>query len=174
MDCSMLGFPVFHYLLEFAQTHVHLVSDAIQPSHPVLPPSTLAFSLSQHQGLFQWVAFSHQVTKYWSFNFSISSSNEYSWLISFRIDWFDLLNVQGTLKSPLQHHSSQSWIIQHSAFFMVQLSHPYMTTEETIALTRWAFVGNELGSPALQVDSLPAELWGNPNNDYRSFIFLVV
>ena len=141
MDCSMLGFPVFHYLLEFAQTHVHLVSDAIQPSHPVLPPSSLAFSLSQHQGLFQWVAFSHQVTKYWSFNFSISSSNEYSWLISFRIDWFDLLNVQGTLKSPLQHHSSQSWIIQHSAFFMVQLSHPYMTTGKTIAWTTQTFVG---------------------------------
>jgi len=141
MDCSMLGFPVLHYLLEFAQTHVHLVSDAIQPSHPVLPPSSLAFSLSQHQGLFQWVAFSHQVTKYWSFNFSISSSNEYSWLISFRIDWFDLNNVQGTLKSPLQNHSSQAWILQCSAFFMVQLSYPYMTTGKTIALTIQTFVG---------------------------------
>ena len=107
----------------------------------VLPPSSIAFSLSQHQGLFQWIAFSHQVTKYWSFNFSISSSNEYSWLISFRIDWFDLHNVQGTLKSPLQNHSSQAWILQCSAFFMVQLSYPYMTTGKTIALTIQTFVG---------------------------------
>ena len=99
--------------------------------------------------------------KYWSFNFSISPSNEYSGLISFRMDWIGLLAVQGTLKSLLQHHSSKASILQHSAFFIVQLSHPYMTTEETIALTRWAFVGNELGSPALQVDSLLAEPQGN-------------
>ena len=79
--------------------------------------------------------------KYWSFSFSISPSNEYSGLISFRIDWFNLLAVQGTLKSLLQHHSSKASILQHSAFFMVQLSHPYMTTGETIALTRWIFVG---------------------------------
>ena len=78
--------------------------------------------------------------KYWSFSFSISLSNEYSGLISFRIDWLDLLAVQGTLKSLLQHHSSKAWILQHSAFFMVQLSHPYMTTAKTIALTRWTFV----------------------------------
>ena len=79
--------------------------------------------------------------KYWSFSFSTSPSNEYSGLISFRIDWFDLLAVQGTLKSVLQHHSSKASIFQHSAFFIVQLSHPYMTTGKTIALTRWTFVG---------------------------------
>ena len=78
--------------------------------------------------------------KYWSFSFSINSSNEYSGLISFRMDWFDLFAVQGTLKSLLQHHSSKASILQHSAFFMVQLSHPYMTTGKTIALTRWTFV----------------------------------
>ena len=79
--------------------------------------------------------------KYWSFSFSISPSNEYSGLISFRIDWFDLLAVQGTLKSLLQHHSSKASILQRSAFFIVQLSHPYMTTGKTIAFTRWTFVG---------------------------------
>ena len=79
--------------------------------------------------------------KYWSFSFSISPSNEYSELISFRMDWLDLLAVQGTLKSLLQHHSSKASILRHSAFFIVQLSHPYMTTGKTIALTRWTFVG---------------------------------
>ena len=79
--------------------------------------------------------------KYWSFNFIISPSNEYSGLISFRMDWFDLLAVQGTLKSLIQHHSSKASILQHSAFFRVQLSHPYMTTGKTIALNRWTFVG---------------------------------
>ena len=80
-------------------------------------------------------------SNYWSFSFNISPSNEYSGLISFRIDWLDLLGVQGTLKSLLQQHSSKASILQHSAFFMVQLSHPYMTTGKTIALTRWTFVG---------------------------------
>ena len=82
--------------------------------------------------------------KCWSFSFSITPSNEYSGLISFRMDWLDLLSVQGTLKSPLQHHSSKASILQHSAFFMVQLSHPYMTTGKTIALTRWTFVGKAM------------------------------
>ena len=81
--------------------------------------------------------------KYWSFSFSISLSNEYSGLISFRIDWFDLLAVQGTLKSLLQHHSSKVSVLRYSAFFMVQLSHLYMTTAKTIALTRWIFVGKQ-------------------------------
>ena len=97
MDCSMPGFPVFHYLPEFAQTHVLWIDDAIQPSHPLSSPSPPAFNLSQHQGLFQWVSSSYQVAKYWSFSFSISPSSEYSGLMSLRIDWFDLLAVQGTL-----------------------------------------------------------------------------
>ena len=94
MDCSTPGFPVLHYLLEFAQAHVHWLSNAAQPSYPLLPAS-VALSLSQHQGLFQWVGSSNHMDKDWSFNFSISPSNEYSGLISFRIDWFDLA-VQGT------------------------------------------------------------------------------
>ena len=119
--------------------HKHV--DPTQPSHPLSSPSLPAFILSQHQGLFQWVGSLHQWPKYWSFSFSISLSSDYSGLISFRIDWFDLLPVQGTLKSLLQHHSSKVSVIQHWAFFMVQLSHPYMTTGETIVLTRWTFVG---------------------------------
>ena len=98
MDCSSPGFPVFHHLPEFAQTHVHWVSDAIQPSHPLSSPSLPVFNLSQHQHLCPWVSSSHLVAKYWSFSFSISPSNEYSGLISFRMDWLDLLDVQGTLK----------------------------------------------------------------------------
>ena len=140
MNCSTPGFPVFHYLAEFAQTHVHWVSDAIQPSHPLSSPSPPALNLSQNQGLFQWVSSSHQVAKYWSFSFSISPSSEYSGLISFRMDRLDLLAVQGTLKSLLQQHSSKASILQHSAFFMVQLSHPYMTTGKTTAFTRRTFV----------------------------------
>ena len=122
------------------QTHVHWVGDSIQPSHPLLPPSPPAFNLSQHQGLFQWVGFFIRWPKYKSFSFSISLSNEYSGLISFRIDWFDLFVVQGTLKSLLQHYISKASILLHSTFFMVQLSHPYMTTGKTIALTRQTFV----------------------------------
>ena len=114
--------------------------------HPALSssvaPSPSALSLSQHQGLFQWVSSSHQVAKVLSF--SISLSNEYSGLISFRIDWFDLLAVQGTLKSLLQYHISKASVLQCSAFFMVQLSHPDMTTGDTIALTWWTFLGNDV------------------------------
>ena len=99
---------------------------------PPMPPSI---------GIFQWVNSSHEVAKNWSFSFSISPSNEHPGLISFRMDWLDLLAVQGTLKSLLQHHSSKASILQHSAFFTVQLSYPYMTTGKTIALTRWTFVG---------------------------------
>ena len=123
MDCSTPGFHILYYLLEFVQTHVHWVADAIQPPHPVSSPSP-ALNLSQHQGLFQWVGSCFRWPYYWSFSLSISPSNEYSGLISFSIDWFDLLAVQGTLKSLLQHHS-----LKCSAFFMVQLSHPYMTTD---------------------------------------------
>ena len=143
---SMPGLPVHHQLPESTQTHVHQVRDTIQPSHPLSSPSPPALNLSQHQGLFQWVSCSHQVlefqfAKYWSFSFSISPSNEHTGLISFRMDWLDLLAVQGTLKSLLQHHSAKASILLHSAFFIVQLSHPYMTTRKTIALTRRTFAG---------------------------------
>ena len=139
MDCSTPGFPVHHHLPELAQTHVHSVSDAIQPSCPLLFPSPPAFNLSQHESFSNESALCIRWPKYWSF--SISPSNEYSGLISFRIDCFDLLSVQGTLKSLLQHHSSKASILLCSVFFMVQLSHLYMTIEKTMALTRWTFVG---------------------------------
>ena len=100
MDCSTPRFPA-HHLPDFVQTHVHWVCDAIQPSHPLSSPSLPAFILSQHQGLFQWVGSLHQWPKYWSFSFSINPSNKYSGLICFKIDWFDLLAVQGVLKSLL-------------------------------------------------------------------------
>ena len=103
MNWSRPSFPVLHHLLEFAQTHVHWVSDAIQTSHPLSSPSPV-LNPSQHQCLFQWSALCIKWPKYWSFSFSISPSNEYSGLISFRIDWFDLPAVQRTLKSLLQHH----------------------------------------------------------------------
>ena len=141
MDCSMLGLPVHHQLLEFTQIQVHWIGDDIQPFHPLSSPSPPAFNFSQHQGLFKWVSSLDQVAKYWSFSFSISTSNEYSGLISFRMDWLHLLAVQGTLKSLLQHHSSKASVLQCSPFFIVQLSHPYMTAGKTIALTRWTFVG---------------------------------
>ena len=140
MNSSTPGLPVHHKLPEFTQTHDHWVSDAIQPSHPLLSPFP-AFNLSQHQGLFQGVSSLHQVAKVLSYRFNISPSNEHSGLISFRMDWLDLLAVQGTLKSLLQHHSSKASNLLRSAFFIVQLSHPYMTTGKTIALTRRTFVG---------------------------------
>ena len=135
MDCSTPGLHVHHQLLEFVQTHVHWVGDAIQPSHPLSSISSLAFSLAQHQGLFKWVSSLHQVARYWSFIYRISPSNEYSGPISFRMEWMDILAVQVTRKILLQHHSSKASIIQCSTFFIVQLSHPYMTTGKTIALT---------------------------------------
>ena len=128
MDCSTPGFPVFHYLPEFAQAHVHWVGDDIQPSHPLSSPSPPAFNLSQHQGLFLSWLFASGRPKFWSFSFSISPSSGYSGLISFRIDWFYLLTVQGILKSFLQDHSLKASILRGSAFFMVQLLHLYRTT----------------------------------------------
>ena len=133
----MPGFPFLHYLLEFPQIHVHRVSNAIQTFHPLPPSSPTALNLSWHLGLFQCV--SSLWSKYW--HFSISPSNEYSGLVSFRMDWLDLLAGQGTVKSLLQHHSSKASILQCSAFFRVQLSHPYMTTGKIRALTRRTFVG---------------------------------
>ena len=132
MDCNTPGFSVLHCLLELAQTHVHWVSDAIQPSRPLLSPPPPAFYLFQHLGIFQWVSFSHQVAKVRSFSFSISPSNGYSGLISFRIDWLDLFAIQGILKSLLQHHSSKASVLWCSVFFIVRLSQPYTTTGKTI------------------------------------------
>ena len=120
MDCSMPGFPVHHQVLELTQTHVHQISDAIQPSHPLSSPCPPAFNLSQHRVFSNESVLHSRWPKYWSFSFSISFSNEYSGLISFRIDLLDLLAVQGTLKSLLQHHSSKALILQRSAFFIVQ------------------------------------------------------
>ena len=135
------GFPVHHQLLGPAQIHIHWVGDAIQPSHPLSSPSPPALNISQHQGLFQWVNCWVRQSEYWSFSFNICLSNEYSGLISFRMDWLDPLAVQRTFKSLLQHCSSKVLILWHSAFFMVQLPNPYMTTGKTIALTRQTFVG---------------------------------
>ena len=140
MNRSTPGLPVHHYLPEFTQTHVHRVSDAIQPSHPLLtllllppiPPSIRVFS-NESPLCMRW-------PKYWSFSFSIIPSKEIPGLISFRMDWLDLLAVQGTLRSLLQHHSSNASILQCSAFLTVQLSHPYMTTGKTIGLTRWTLL----------------------------------
>ena len=140
MNHSTPGLPVHYQLPECTQTRIHRVSDAIQPSHPLSSPSPLAFNLSQHQGFSSESVLHIRWPKYWHFSFSISPSNEYSGVISFRMDWLVLLAGQGTLKSLLQHHSSQASILWHSTFFIVQFSHPYMTTGKTIALTRWTFV----------------------------------
>ena len=140
MNCSTPGFPVHHQFLESTQTHVHWVSDAIQPSYPLLSPSPPALNLSHHQGLINESALRIRWPKYWSFSFNISLFNEHSGLISFRMDWLDLLAVQGTLKSLLQHHSLKASILRYSAFYIVHLSHPYMTTGKTKALTRQTFV----------------------------------
>ena len=135
MNRSTPGLPVHHQLLESTQTHVHWVCVAIQPSHPLLSPSPPALNLFQHHGLFRWVCSSHQVAKVLELQLQHQS---FQWI--FRTD-LDLLAMQGTLKSVLQHHSSKASILQHSAFFTVQLSHPYMTTGKTIALTRQTFLG---------------------------------
>ena len=135
MNHSMPGLPAHHQLLEFTQTYVHRVSDAIQPSHPLSSPSPRAPNPSQHPVSSNESTLHTGWPKYWSFSFSISPSNEHPGLISFRMDWLDLLAVQGILKSLLQHHSSKASFLWPSAFFTVQLSHPYMTTGKTIALT---------------------------------------
>ena len=145
MDCNTPGFAVLHHLPELAQTHVHWVGDAIQPSHPPLSPFPPAFNLSQHRVFSNESVLCLRWPKYWSF--SISPSSAYSGLSSFRNDWFDLLVVQGIFKSLLQHHSSKTLILQHSAFFTVQLSYPYMTTGKIIALTRQTFVCKVMSVP---------------------------
>ena len=136
----MPGLAVHHQLPQFTQTHIHWVDDDIQPSHPLSPPSPPTFNLSQHQVFSNESVLHIRWPKYWNFSFSIT----FQWMFrtdSYRMDWLDLLAVQGTLKSLLQCHSSKASILQHSAFFMVQLPHPCMTTGKTIALTRWNFVG---------------------------------
>ena len=138
MNHSTPGLPVHHQLPEYTQTHVHWIGDAIQPSHPLSSsPSPPALNLSQDQGLFKWINSSHQVAKVLVLQLQHQYTQE---LISFRMDWLDLLADQGTLKSLLQHHSSKASILLCSALFIVQLSHPYMTTGKTIALTRRTFV----------------------------------
>ena len=141
MNHSTQGLPVHHHLPEFAQTHVNQVHDAIQPSRPQSSPSPPAPNPSQHQSFSNESTHRMRWPKYWTVSFSIIPSKERPGLISFRMDWLDLLAVQGTLKSLLQHHSSKASILWCSGFFTVQLSHPYMTTGNTIALTRWTFVG---------------------------------
>ena len=136
MNRSTRGLPVNHKLPEFTQTHVHRVREAIQPSHPLSSPSPPAPRSSQHQALSNESTLRMRWPKYWSFSFSISPSNEHPGLISFRMDWLDLLAVQGLLRV-----FSNTTVQKHPAFFTVQLSHPYMTTGKTIALTRWTFVG---------------------------------
>ena len=139
MNRSTPCLPVHHQLPESTQTHVHWVGDAIQSSHP-LSSSPSALNLSRYQGLSNKSALYIRWPKYWSFSFNISPSSEHPGLISFRMDWLELLAVQGTLKSLLQHHRTKASILRCSAFFTVQLSHPYMTTGKTITLTRQTFV----------------------------------
>ena len=134
MDCSMPGFPVHHQFRERPQTHVRWVHDAIQPSHPLLSPSPPAFNLLSIRTFSNESVLHIRWPKYWSFSLSISSSNEYSGLISFRNDWLIFLQSKGL-------SSSKASILQQSAFLMVQLSHPYTTTRKTIALTIRTFVG---------------------------------
>jgi len=151
MNRSTPGLPFHHQLLEFTQTHIRRVSDAIQPSHPLSSPSppapqSLPASVFSNESTFhmRW-------PEYWSFSFSIIPSKEIPGLLSFRRDWLDLLAVQGTLKSFLQHHSSKASILRCSAFFTVQLSQSYMTTGKTIALTRRTFVGKVMLSLSLYI-----------------------
>ena len=141
MDCSTPGLPVHRQALEFIQTHVHRVGDAIQPFDPLSSPSPPAFNLSSIRVFSNESVLPVRWPEYWSFSFNISPSNEYSGLISFRMDWLDLLAFQGTLKSFLQHHNLKASILWRSAFFNSQLSHPYMTTGKTIALTSQTFGG---------------------------------
>ena len=160
MNRSMSGLPVHHQLLEITQTHIDRVGDAIETSHSLSSPSPPAPNPSQHQGLSNESTLPMRYPKYWSFSFSTSPSNEHPGLISFRMDWLDLLAVQGTLKSLLQHHSSKASILRRSAFFIVQLSHPYLTTGKIIALTRRTFVGKVMSLlfnmlPRLVITFLP-------------------
>ena len=159
-------FPVLHYLPEFAQTHVQLVGYAMQPSHPLLPPSNTVLNFPSIKIFSNELALHIWWSKYWSFSFSISPSSEYSGFISHRIDWFDLLAVQGTLKSLFQHHSLKA-LIWHSAFFMIQLSHPFITIGKSHSSDGKVSVYNA-GSPG-SIPGLgrsPGEGNGNPLQYY--------
>ena len=161
MNRSMPGLPVHCQLPEFTQTHVHWVSDAIQPSHLLSSPSPPASVFPSIRVFSSELVLSIRWPKYWSFSFSISLYNEYSGLISFRMDWLDLLAVQGILKSLLQHHSSKASILPRSVFFIAQFSHPYITTGKIIALTKWIFVGKVMSLlfnilPGLVIAFLPS------------------
>ena len=142
MDCSTPGLTVHHQLLKLTQTHIHRVGDAIQPSYPLLSLLLLPSIFPRIRVFLNDSVLPIRWPKYWRFSYNISLSNEYSGLISFRMDWLELFAAQETLKSLLQYHSLKASILWHSAFFIVQLSHPYMTTEKTIALSRRTFVGN--------------------------------
>ena len=144
MNCSTPGFPVLHYLPQFAQIHVHWINNAIWPSHPLPHTFPFAFNFPRIRVFSNESALPIRWPKHWSFNFNISPSSEYSGFISSRIDWFDRLVVQVTLKSLLQHHSSKAWILRGSAFFMVQLSQPYMTIGKTIVLNTQTFVSKAM------------------------------
>ena len=165
MNCSTPGLPVHHHLPEFTQTRVHLVRDAIQPSShlilgrpllimPLIPPSIRVFSNESTLRI--------RSPKYWTFSFRIIPSKEHPGLISFKMDWLDLLAVQGTLRSLLQHHSLKASILRHSAFFTVQLSHPYMTTGKTIALTRRTLVGKVMSLLLNMLSGLVTGGYSNP------------
>ena len=165
IDCSMPGSPVLHYVPELTQTQVELVmpSNHLILCCPLLLPSIFPIIrvFTREPALYiMW-------PKYWSFSFSISPSNEYSGLISFRIDWFGLLVVQGTLKSLFQNHNSKASILWCSAFFMVQLSHPYMTSGKTMALTRWTFVNKVM---SLLFNTLPRFIIAFFSKEQASFI----
>ena len=149
MDYNMPGFLVLHRHPEITQTHIHWVSDAIQPSHPLFPLLLLPSIFPNIRVFSNELALHIKWPKYWrfSFSFSISPFNDYSGLISFRMDWLDLLAVPGTLRSLLQYHGSKASILRCSVFFMVQLSHAYMTTGKTIALTGWTFASKIMSLP---------------------------
>ena len=154
MNRRMPGLPVHHQLLEPTQTHVHWVSDAVQPSHPLSSLLLLPSIFPRIRVFSNESALRTRWPKYWSFSFNISPSNEHPGLIPFRIDWLDLLAVQGNLGSLLQHHSSKASILRRSAFFIVQLTHPYMTTGKTISLSRWTFVDKVMSLPFNMLSSL--------------------
>ena len=161
IDCSMPSLPVHHQLPEFTQTHVHWVCDAIQSPHPLSSLLLLSSTFPSIRVFSNELDLRIRWPKYWSFRFKISPSKERPGLISFRMDWLDLLAVHGTLKSLLQHHSSKASILLRSPFFTVQLSHPYMTTGKTIALTRRTFVGKVVSL----LLNMPSRLLGNNNTD---------
>ena len=155
---STLGSPLLHYLLEFAQIHVHWVDDAIKPSHPLLPPS-FAFNLSQHHALsFPVSQLFGSGGQHIGASASVLPMNiqgiKYEWIF-FRIDWFDFLAIQGTLKNLLKHHNSKASVLQHSAFSIVQLSHLYMTTGKTIVLTLLTFFSNMMSLLLIHCLGLP-------------------